>query len=85
MAEKGNIPTNTDAMNDLRHMVTTIFAHAFAERLTLSGTEGLDLYVHWEQEALSFIYGLGDASILTNKLDMNADWNIDNQGNKYKF
>ncbi|MEI6711881.1 MAG: hypothetical protein WCK88_07040 [bacterium] len=85
MAQKGNIVDGTDAMNDLRHMVTTIYARAFAERLITTGTDGLDTYTHWEQESLSFINGIGDASTLTNQLDMNSDWSIDVQGNKYKF
>ncbi len=58
VAQKGNIADGTDAINDLRHMMTTIFAQTFAERLMTTGTDGLDLYGHWEQEALSFINGL---------------------------
>jgi len=58
MAQKGNITDGTDALDDLRHMLTTIFARAFSEQLLFSGTDGLDLYVHWEQEALSFMNGL---------------------------
>lgn len=85
MAQKGNIPDGSDAMNDLRHMMTTTFAQMFAERLMTTGTDGLDIYVHWEQEALSFINGLGNTTTLTNQLDMNADWSIDAHGNKYKF
>lgn len=85
IAQKGTIPDGTDALNDLRHMMTTIFAQAFAERLMTTGTDGLDLYTHWEQESLSFVNGLGDTSTFTNQLDMNADWTIDTHGNKYKF
>jgi hypothetical protein len=36
MAQKGNIGDGTDARNDLRHMVTTIFARAFTEQLLFS-------------------------------------------------
>ncbi len=85
-AQKGNIPSSADALNDLRHMMTTIMARSFTEKLMFSGTEGLNsIYANWEQEVLSFINWLWDTATLTNQLDMNADWTTDVHGNKYKF
>jgi hypothetical protein len=83
--QKGNIPPGTDAIIDMRHMVTTIMAHEFAEQLMVNGTESLTVYDHWQQKALSFLNWLGDESVRGKQFDVNADWSIDDHGNKYKF
>jgi len=66
-------------------MATTILTREFAEQLMFYGTEGINNYVSWEQASLSFINGLGDESIWDKQFDVNAEWNADDHGNKYKF